>query len=70
VIYLLVQLAGAVAAALVIKLVLNEGGGSLNAANAANFGAPTIRPKRSSIVSRSITTKRPPSFPTTGIGVC
>lgn len=42
VIYILVQLAGAVAAALVIKLVLNEGSGALNAADAANYGAPSI----------------------------
>ncbi|MBJ7522087.1 MAG: aquaporin [Solirubrobacteraceae bacterium] len=42
VIYILVQLAGAVAAALVIKLVINQGTGALNPAEAANFGAPSI----------------------------
>lgn len=46
VIYILVQLAGAVAAALVIKLVLNEGSGALNVADAANYGAPTIADNR------------------------
>lgn len=46
VIYILVQLAGAVAAALVIKLVLNEGEGALNAADAANYGAPSIADNR------------------------
>lgn len=40
VIYILVQLAGAVAAALVVKLVLNQDGGTV--AEAANYGAPTI----------------------------
>lgn len=43
VIYILVQLAGAVAAALVIKIVLNGGDGvALNPADTANYGAPTI----------------------------
>lgn len=42
IIYILVQLAGAVAAALVIKIVINQGDGALNPADAANFGAPSI----------------------------
>lgn len=43
VIYILVQLAGAVAAALVIKIVLNGGEGlAINPAEGANYGAPSI----------------------------
>lgn len=41
-IYILLQLAGAVLAALVVKLMLNQGSGALNIADAANYGAPSI----------------------------
>ena len=63
VIYILVQLAGAVAAALVIKAVLNGGEGVvINPAEAANYGAPSYEGNR--LIDGAL-----PAFILEGLGV-
>lgn len=45
VVYIAMQIIGAIAAVLLVKVTLNAGDGSLNAAEAANFGAPGLGDK-------------------------